>query len=139
MADFQILPTITDTGRLALRNLIDSGGPSFTITHAAVGTGGYSPSNPFSATPPDPAAVSLENEIFRTAQVLREDKDAFTRVYVCALGQGEAIGALGEAGLFATWTSGADAGNLFLFALVHFGARSKTANESIKIKMPILT
>lgn len=138
MADFQVLATLTDTGRLAIRNVIDQGTPTFAITHAAVGTGGYSATNPFSATTPNPAAVTLENEIFRTSQVIREDRDLFTRVYVCPLGQGEAIGALGEAGLFATYMSGANAGQVFLFAIVHFGARSKTSSDVLKIRIPIL-
>ena len=139
MSDFQNLPIITDVGRIALRNVIDSGTPKFAITHFAVGTGGYSATNVFSATSPDPGSVALENEIFRSANVLRVDRDAFTRVYVCTINRGEAIGALGELGLFATYLEGPNAGELFLFALIHFSAKSKTADDKLKIGIPVLT
>lgn len=138
MADFQSFPVITDAGRLALSSLIDAGTPLFQITHFAVGTGGYSPTNPFVAIPPDPASTSLQNEIFRTNNVARENLDMYTRVYVGKLAPGQATGILGEYGLYATYLTGPNKGSLFLFALTHSPAKSKTPDDSFEYRLPVM-
>lgn len=138
MADFQVRPTVTDAARLAISSMIDTGEPALQISHFALGTGGYSPNNPAVALAPDPAATALINEIYRSNNVRREYLDQFNRVYVGKSLAGEAIGALGEVGLFATYLTGPLAGQLFLFALANFPMKSKTPSDVFVFKMPVI-
>jgi hypothetical protein len=118
--------------------MIDTGEPAIQISSFAVGTGGYSPSNPSVALSPDPAATALINEIFRSRNVAREYLNLVTRVYVGVCNPGEAIGSLGEVGVFATYLTGPLAGTEFLFGLANMPMKSKTSSDLFTFRMPVV-
>ena len=66
MSDFQTRPVITDAARAAISNMLANGSPTIQISHFAVGTGGYSPSNPSVALSPSSSQTGLQNEILET-------------------------------------------------------------------------
>lgn len=141
MADFQNKVVITNEGRAAITKMLDTGTPAIQISHFAVGTGGYMPSNPTVVIPPDAAATSLINEIYRSNNVARESISNSIRVYVGKLNPGDAVGAIGEFGLFATYLTGPSAGtpnNVFLFALMHTPMKALTPEDSYIFRLPII-
>ena len=138
MSDFQTRPVITDAARAAISNMLANGTPTIQISHFAVGTGGYSPTNPSVALPPSSSQTGLQNEIFRSNNVTRENISATQRVYVGQLGPSDGIGALGEVGIFATYLTGDLAGQVFLFAVANFPMKSKTQDDTLKFRMPVI-
>jgi hypothetical protein len=137
MADFEEKIVITNVAKATLSSIIASGSPTFQISAFSVGTGGYLPRNPFIAVPPDPNATGLTNEIFRSQNVPTENIGNSTKVYVCAIQPGDAVGALGELGLWATYLSGPNAGQVFLFAIQNFPVISITGNGSYTWRMVV--
>ena len=138
MADFQTRPIVTNAARAAISSMINTGSPAIQISAFSVGTGGYSPVNPSVAQPPSSSATALQNEIFRSQSVSRVNVDQFTLAYVCQLNPGDAIGALGEVGLWATYLTGSLQGQVFLFAYANFPMKSCTADDEMIFKLPIV-
>ena len=138
MSDFQVRPVLTDFARINLGSMLDVGYPAFQITEFAVGSGGYSPTNPTVALSPEPSASGLVNEIARSTNVLRENLDQFSKVFIGNLAQAEGVGELGEVGLFATYLSGPLAGQKFLFGIANFPMKVKTAQDKIRFLMVVL-
>lgn len=137
MSDFSTKVVITDAGRTAVASMIDTGTPAIQISHFAVGTGGYLPTNPMVALAPDPTATGLINEIFRTNNVARQQLSPSIRTYIGELQPGDVVGAIGEAGLFATYLTGPSAGQVFLFALAHFPVKSFTPEDGYTFSLVV--
>lgn len=141
MADFQNKVVITNEGRAAIANMLDTGTPSIQISHFAIGTGGYMPSNPTVVIPPNAAATTLINEIYRSNNVGRESISNSIRTYVGKITPGDAVGAIGEFGLFATYLTGDKANtseNVFLFAIMHTPMKSLTPEDSYTFRIPVI-
>lgn len=141
MADFQNKVVITNAGTAAISSLLSSGSPAIQISGFSVGTGGYLSSNPTVVVPPDPSATALINEIFHSSSVGQQSLSASTTVYSGTLNPGDAVGAIGEFGLWATYLTGSNAilpGNQFLFAIMHTPMKSITAEDSYIFQLPII-
>jgi hypothetical protein len=138
MSDFQTRPVITQQARAAISSMLSTGTPTIQISHFAVGTGGYSSANPAVALAPSDSATGLVNEIFRSNNVLRENISPTQKIYVGQLSPNEGIGALGEVGIFATYLTGDLAGQIFLFAVANFPMKSKTQDDTLKFRMPVI-
>lgn len=138
MADFQNKIVITNAGRAAIGSMLDTGTPAIQISAFSVGTGGYLSANPTVVIPPDPSANTLINEIFRSSNVGRETLSNTTRVYIGILNPGDAVGAIGEFGLWATYLSGPNASTTFLFAVMHTPIKSMTPEDSYVFRIPVI-
>jgi hypothetical protein len=137
LSDFSTKVVITDAGRAAIASMIDTGVPALQISQFAVGTGGYLPTNPTVALAPDPTSTGLINEIFRTNNVGRQILSPSIRAYIGELQPGDVVGAIGESGLFATYLTGPNAGEVFLFALAHHPIKSITPEDGYTFSLVV--
>jgi hypothetical protein len=87
---------------------------------------------------PDENDTALQNQIFETTNIQIEEVAPTIKMFVGSVMPNEAVGAIGEAGFFATYQSGPNAGTSFLFCIMNFGMITKSARMPFKIKMPVV-
>lgn len=134
---YEVIAELTNEARSAFVSMLTTGVPAIEIVEFAVGGGGYDPSDPRTAIPPDPTATELIDEIFRDTPDSIEWRSAFCPVFVCRLEQGEAIGSLGELGLFAVYLSGPNTGEKFLFGIGHMPMTPRTPEDVNVFRVPV--
>ena len=128
---------MTDEARTAYVSMLTTGEPAFQIVEFAVGQGGYDPSDPRTALPPDPTATELEDEIFRDTYDEIEWRNQYCPVFVCKVEPGEVTGVIGEIGLFATYLSGPNVGQKFMFAVGHMPMTPRTPEDLNVFRVPV--
>jgi hypothetical protein len=136
-----VVATVTLAAReLMARSLID--GTSFRITHYALGSSGYDPSNPLVATAVDPNASALESEIYRDTIDLVETAtlDGTAKSFVARVGRTDLEAGIGEVALVATILSSpfvSEVGTQFLFALAHRPLQVKTDRDVVSYRIVV--
>jgi len=127
---------ITNEGReLIARMMVE--GLSFHVTGFAVGLGGYDTSDPTQSTGPNPSASTLGSQLFPVSGTesidLVEFPNASAISFLGRLETSEALGGLGEMGLFVTILDSpsmpSEVGDEHLFALAHFPLQGKTSGH----------
>lgn len=138
MAAFEPKTQLTTQARIARAMMLVTGEPSYKVVEFSVGSGGFDPLDNSAALAVDPGAEQLESESFRDAVDDVEWINSFTPVFVCVLEQGEAVGQLGELGIWAQYLTGDRAGEKFLAAIVHFPLynRTTTDHKVFRVVMP---
>tara|TARA_R100001132_G_scaffold24906_1_gene24649 strand:+ start:1173 stop:1553 length:381 start_codon:yes stop_codon:yes gene_type:complete len=122
------------------RSLTD--GTSFRVMEFAVGTSGYDPSNPLSATAVDPSSTSLISEVFRDTidQVETATLDGTSKSFVGRIGALELNAGIGEVALFAEILSSPfpfEVGSKFMFAVAHQPLNVKTDKHVVSYRIVI--
>lgn len=129
---------LTQKAQLMLaRAVID--GTTFRLTEFSVGCGGFYPECPQRVRPINPVMQVLEHEVYRTSVAYVYYGLTTTEVY-CRIPKDEAIGGLGELGIWTTVLVSPfsfEIGSSFLFAVQHFPLRVKThkAVETFKVEL----
>lgn len=131
---FQPLATLTSQARVYRAQELTVGIGSVVIHNFSVGTGGYDPLDNTTALAPDPNDAALINQIFVGEFAGIEWLNAFTPVFVCTLLGSEAIGLLGEVGLWAEVLTGPDTGLIYLHAILHIPAYPKISGDTKTFK-----
>lgn len=137
-----IIASITDKGRSALADLLDTG-VAFTITDFVSGGGGHDSGDPQVALTPDPALTTLPSQTFGPKPL--EDKVPVTPYctrFVCKLENLDAVGNLSNVGLLATYTyspipNDPLIGTTFLYAVGNFPLTVKTDAEEKFINVEV--
>jgi hypothetical protein len=137
-----IIASITDKGRSALADLLQSG-VAFTVTDFVTGGGGHDSGDPQVALTPDPALTTLPGQTFGPKPLT--DKILVTPYcvrYVCDLDFLEAVGNLSNIGLIATYTyspipNDPIVGTNFLFAVGNSPLVVKTDAEQRTINVEV--
>lgn len=137
-----IIASVTDKGRSALADLLQSG-VAFTITDFVTGGGGHDPGDPQVALTPDPELTTLPDQTFGPKPLT--DKIAvspYCTRYVCDLDFLEAVGNLSNIGLIATYTYSPVPmdpviGTTFLFAIGNSPLVVKTDAEQRQISVEV--
>lgn len=124
---------VTTVARQFLARSITDG-TALQVTHFALGTSGYDPSNPLSAIDVDPESTALISEIFRDSVDLVETAtlDATAKSFVLRVAREELSAGIGEIGLIATVLNSpypSEVGTQILFALAHQPLNVKTKNH----------
>jgi hypothetical protein len=129
---------ITDRGRAAFADLTVNG-TAFAVVDFKVGSGGHDPGNPIVALTPDTSLGELPQVTFGPEPVDEAGlSDLFTPTFLCILQQNEAVGELSNLGLFATYTTGPNIGDSFLFAIGNFPLRVKVDTEVVEFLVSVL-
>jgi len=128
-----VVASVTDIARQYLARSITDG-TSIRITHYAVGTSGYDPANPLSATSVDPTATSLVSEVYRDTIDLVETAtlDGTSKSFVARIGRDELAAGIGEIALLAQIIDSPfpfEIGTFFAFAIAHQPLNVKTLNH----------
>lgn len=128
---FEYKATLTNLARQLRATQSVTGEPAWKIIGFSVGVGGFDPLDTTVALAPPVGAEEVESQIFGIEKYdAVEWLNIYTPVFVCRLEQTEAVGQLGNLGLWAEITSGPDTGTQFLAVLVHYPAYNKTSAES---------
>lgn len=136
-----VVAAVTDQARQYMaRSLTD--GTSFQIVEFAVGTSGYDPANPLSATAIDPTSTALDSEIFRDTidQVETATLDGTAKSFVGRIARDELSAGIGEVGLFAEILSSPfplEVGTKFLFAIAHQPLNVKTDRHVVSYRIVV--
>lgn len=107
-----------------------------------IGRSGYDPDNIHQATVPDPEALDIVDPVSEDySPVDRVERTSDTSIaFLCRLERDEFVDTLGEIGIYATITDSPDAEEIdtrFLYAIAHFPAYFKLANETRAIRIPL--
>jgi hypothetical protein len=134
-----VLAAITDQGRAAFADLTVTGS-SFIVKEFEVGSGGHDPGNPIVALTPDTSLGELPNITFGPEPIDESSlpDDLFTPEFDCFLQQNEAVGELSNIGLLATYETGPNAGERFLFAIGNFPLRVKVDTEVVEFTVSVI-
>jgi hypothetical protein len=135
--------TVTTGGReLFVRSVVE--GLAFQIQEFAVGTDGFTPSDPGQLFPVNTNATELGNEVARAPINLVNPLPNGSVEYYCRLGTGVMPAhtlTLGEIGLFATITHSplapAEVGTQVLFAIAHEPMQVNTRNRVLMKKLTL--
>ena len=145
MSDFSV--TISDAGR-AFEAQQTIWGYGFKINFYVLGSGGADPGNQNLALPLDLSVTALPGQFFGPQPIDKIQMLNLTCVqFVCLAQQGEAVGPISNLGLIATVVSvpqgsPVDApvvGSNFLYGLVNFASRYKTASTRETFNVTIKT
>lgn len=137
-----IIASITDAARSKFADMM-AVGRAFTVTQFVTGSGGHDISDPNVSLTPDVTAATLPSQSFGPKNVTSKSLiSPFCVEYVCDLEYTEAIGALSNLGLLATFTyspvpSDPLVGTSFLFAIVNFPLRVKTDSEVLSLRIQV--
>ena len=139
---YEIIATITDKGRSAIADMLDSG-LSFTITHFVTGGGGHDTSDPQVPLTPDPASITMPNQTFGPKLLAQKIKvNQFCNRYVGFLDYNEAVGNLSNYGLVAQYIYSPNPndpliGQTFLYAVGNSPLIVKTDAETREINIEV--
>lgn len=135
---FDMKATLTEKARRYRALCTVTGEYAWKIEQFSVGSQGFDPLDTTAALAPDPTASTLLNEVFRDVPDGVEWLTQFTPVFLCAVEQNEAVGQIGELGLWARVVNGPDGGELFLAGIVHIPVWNKTATDkrTFRIVLP---
>lgn len=141
-SSFSIIASVTDKGRSALADLLQSG-VAFTITHFVTGGGGHDAGDPNVALTPEPSLITLTGQTFGPKAITSKQLvTAFCVEYTCELDFLEAVGSLSNIGLIATYTyspipNDPIVGTSFLFAVGNSPLVVKTDAEQRSMKIQV--
>lgn len=141
ITSLEVVEALTDEGQELINRQL-SEGLAFQLTHFSVGTGGVDWSVlPPVATQIDTSDTELEEQIFMDEldlPVERPNENSLSIYFRIA--NTEALGFLGEAGVWATITESpypGEVGQRILFAISHFPPRPKTSRSVFSERMLI--
>ncbi len=135
---FETLAVISVQARQRRADELITGVGCVKIIGFSVGSFGFDNLDPTVALAPDPTALTLGNQVFPSSDPFTggiepydsvENINPYTPVFVCTLQEPEAVGNLGELGIWATVTNGPDVGINYLHAIIHFPRFPKTATD----------
>lgn len=123
-----LVSSLTNRAMIMLNRALAGDGTTLRITEFSVGCGGFYPYCPQRVRPINYWAPFLEQEIYK-APVDYVDYGIDNAICYCQVPRDEAVGALGELGLWAEIVTSPllfEIGTSFLFYVQHFPLRCKT-------------
>lgn len=132
---YEFIAITTNAGRKAISHQLVDGEPAIQVVGFSVGEGGYEQADPKTATAPDPNSYQLENQIFPLQGYKEYDavtwNNEFMPSFICVLEHNEGLGSIGEWGLWAKYVTGPQAGQEFLYAILHSPVIVKTSADRV--------